>query len=340
MLYSLGLVALACSDMGVCIFLLPMSLTGYYRSDKSPFPATINFYLVYEFFSGFFINMFMIASTLFTTSLAIGRYLAITWPFEMRARMNSKFSISVIVVVVFASITFNVPRFWKKVIQECSFNDSLRYHVNAGKLSDKSIEIYYTCLYFTVAVALPLCVLAFCNIFLIKNLNQPVALDLQQSYLSSCNTLLRKRQEEASRLMTLVLIILVIMHIVLVTPVELLQFVGTVTKFADRKIQTAKTVIAILNLLESINFSFNFILYCAMNSHFRHIVKSFGSRCVHIACKGWRGGKNQGSPSHLVPMDTEMTLLTKNNVHKNNNVIPHRKPVTPHYKVVQIISTL
>ena len=66
---------------------------------------------------------------------------------------------------------------------------------------------------------------------------------------------------------TLTLVVIVVMFIVLFVPAEVLNFFANM---ATRETTNLfNLTVTIFNLLQAINFALNFILYCAINTHFR-----------------------------------------------------------------------
>jgi len=86
--------------------------------------------------------------------------------------------------------------------------------------------------------------------------------------------------EKAVRRLTLTLIIIVVMYVTLFVPAELFNF------FTEHVVNSRdlgavyNTSLAFGNLLQAVNFAVNFVLYCAVNTHFRRTICRL-TRCSH-----------------------------------------------------------
>ena len=65
------------------------------------------------------------------------------------------------------------------------------------------------------------------------------------------------------------------MLLFLVSPSEILRYINPYKSWGD----TGHVVASITNVLQAINFAFNFILYCVVSATFRHTLKSMFTRC-------------------------------------------------------------
>ena len=273
-----GLVALATADMGVCASALPWCFIYYKEAAVS---TSLSFRILYTTYSTFIINTFMLSSTLFTVCLAVGRYVAIGWPIEMRARINKCFTRTMIIGVIALSIIINLPRLWKLKLSTCRHGNHITYYyVMYGYMYQSRPHLIYSCISFTMTIALPVIVLAFCNFFLIRNIHRSRRQRLQTA---QCNSSFKKKQEETQQVMTLVLIIIVLMHILLVTPGGITNFVAKLSK-GTRTSPTHAIVVAVVNVMEICNYTFNFVLYCTLNAHFRLVISKVVSKCC-VFCK-------------------------------------------------------
>ena len=129
-------------------------------------------------------------------------------------------------------------------------------------------EMAYMWLYFLTSIAVPLCVLAFCNIYLIRALR--VTSELRKQY--SGNT---EDVNSTTNIVTLTLSVIVIFYVLLVGPAELLNFGRYfIVKSKPPILFHIKysLAVAIGNTLEAVNFAFNFILYCIVNVRFRQVM--------------------------------------------------------------------
>ena len=258
-----GLIALALSDDFYCVCSFPQAWNDSAFSTNS-----IDFWLVYNTYGMACINCFLLSSTWLTMALAVCRYLAICHPLYARQYLGITASRTIIIAVFCLSILFNLPRFWMKEIINIECVDGSRSYFNMpGYMASTEVAgMAYMWLYFIFVILLPLVVLAYCNIYLVKALHKSSRLRRQLSS-SNCSDM---QHSEATRVVTLTLCIIVIMYIVLVGPAELVAFWKPFV--GDNTLQYGLAV-KMCNCLQKLNFAVNFILYCVINVHFRKEIK-------------------------------------------------------------------
>lgn len=254
-----GLIALAVSDLLFCIAIIPYAFIDL---EQLSFPR-YTFTLFYVTYSSAIINVFIMASTWLTVTLAVGRYLATCHPLRAREVIGmtvAKWSIAIVCIVC---ILFNIPRFWQfKVCHiECTSGKSIYFRYDGYLVTNPGISSAFTWTYFVIGILIPLVLLAFSNTFLIRALRNSRA----------TRRLIRAGDTtETSHYITMTLVAIVIMYITLVTPAELINFLKRViAQSPEQTYEIYNLSVAIVNTLQAINFSFNFILYCLINVSFR-----------------------------------------------------------------------
>ena len=109
---------------------------------------------------------------------------------------------------------------------------------------------------------------------------------------------------QVGRHITFTLIVLIIMHLLLVCHVEIMTFLGKMI-LTD----TFNMTLAVLNTLQALNFSVNFILYCMINAHFRRamsrMMRQGSTRPNTLSTRNTSlpsasGGSTKDSTSHLI----------------------------------------
>ena len=116
---------------------------------------------------------------------------------------------------------------------------------------------------------------------------------------------------QVGRHITFTLIVLIIMHLLLVCPVEIMTFLGKMILTDHSMTDTFNMTLAVLNTLQALNFSVNFILYCMINAHFRRAMsrmmrQGLGSTrpntlsTRNTSLPSARGGCTKVSTSHLI----------------------------------------
>lgn len=258
-----GLVALAFSDMLFCVMVI---LRVYIERDELSI-RSITFSLVVSVYSEALINIFVLASTWLTIIMAIGRYLAICHPFRAREIIGMTVAKRIVLLIYCLCLLLNAPRFFFYKIEkiECVKVDYVAYfrwpsHVHGR--TNPSLQKSYDWFYFIIGIALPCGLLVLCNALLVRALRR-------------ARTKLRLiRAIEVSsvdqyRAITMVLVALVLMHIFLVSPAEIVFFIRQQLLDINEFQEMYNLIVTVLNTLQALNFSMNFVLYCVINVHFR-----------------------------------------------------------------------
>ena len=144
------------------------------------------------------------------------------------------------------------------------------------------VSLAYSWLYFILGICLPLVTLAFCNSRLVRALR--ASNQLRERFR------VRAAHVYKNNRITVILIIIVIMYILLVPPSEIVRFVldhlwrsGPLEANGPgwrRDLHMALVLASnVTNVLQALNFSFNFVLYLALNNQFRRTME-------HLLCRG------------------------------------------------------
>ena len=253
------LLALASSDLLCCIGMIPR---GFFTDSASVFKSR-SFQLFYRLYSSAFINTFMLSSTWLTVIMATSRYLAICHPFKARRLITQK-ATKISVVIAFAiSFTLNVPRLFEGRAEalRCHDESMLYFYRQDAPFGQDSGQPYiiYIWIYFITGVAFPTTLLIFCNFGLISALRRSIRVRRQYRVPAA-------HLEANYRIMSM-LVAIVVMHIVFMTPAEIIRFIR---QCSDRQAVRALLIgIEVTNVLQTLNFAFNFVLYFVLNIHFR-----------------------------------------------------------------------
>ncbi len=166
-----GLVALAASDLLFCITMFPKSIFGEKLAAAEDESTPLLYYQVYY---EPFLNIFMMSSTWLTVTMALGRYLAICHPLHARWMVDMRATKVIIIAVFFIAVVFNLPGFWRYYVNvtQCWTNCKC-YSIAIGDLYKKQVFVYaYWLTWSIIGLFVPVCVLAFCNVCLIRALQQ------------------------------------------------------------------------------------------------------------------------------------------------------------------------
>jgi len=293
----IGLMALAVSDSLFCLSILPHAFV-----ERDPFTSSVNFSLVFSAYGESVINVFAMIGTWLTVAMATGRYAAVCHPFQARAAIGRTVALRMIAVVSIACVVFNVPRFFRNSIETCPlWNDDdggnpgnrIVYYRWFGPLHTsrhRDLELGYVWVYFLVSVMIPLVVLIFTGFRL--------ACWLRRGRLDGAGAEERAaaagdlgRFHDLDRSFTVTLVAVALMHVILVCPAELISFFRghlLIPEYTDDSGYLIYNLIAtVLNTLQAVNYSFNFLLYCAINVAFRR-------RFVElVSCRGEAATQNR-----------------------------------------------
>lgn len=272
----LGLRALAVSDLLLCVCLLP---NGFIEEERFEY-STRSFQLVYRVYSGAVINTFILTSTWLTVTMATSRYLAICFPFRWHHLVGMTGTKASITMVFLVCLVLNIPRFFENSIATIPCSDGrMAFIMHPGELqiSDK-VANAYAWVYFVVGIFLPLTALTFCNFCLVKTLRESSR--VRQQYR------VRAYHVNMNHRITVILVTIVLMYIVLVSPAEILLFVqGQLSKATVGPLMTSiKLAVNITNVLQTVNFSLNFVLYIMLNFQFRRTIEDLFCGCRRRWC--------------------------------------------------------
>lgn len=306
---TVGLLALAVSDLFFCIVVMPLAFV-----DNVVTVDRLTFALVYLTYHPAVISTLITSSTWLTVVMAVSRYLAICHPLKARIIIGMRFAAGSIAVAFLFSILLNVPRFLHLAIACVDLGSGVRYFQIPGLLQRHvTIDRTYYALYLVVGILLPLAVLAYSNFFLIRAIrnSRRMRRQFQRRGRTDCDVDVgaqRHSQTDTTNAITLTLTVIVIMYAVLVSPAEISNIFTQMINTSLEQQKTANTkdlgesaaqsgeeaerqasvhpesynlAVAVGNTLQTLNFACNFILYCAVNVHFRRIVREM------VTCRPW-----------------------------------------------------
>lgn len=330
-----GLIALALSDLLVCLTALSSGFYEIGKKDGSFAHASFDFRLMHKLYGYGVINTFMLSSTWLTVATAVSRYIAICHPLRARQIIGKRFTVTSLVVVILTSVLFNIPRFLDKQPHSIVSEDTgghRMYFAYPGPLErHPEVERAYSWTYFTLGIIMPLCVLVFSNAKLVVALRSSKKLRVQSTLpqtapLRTAADNEHAEDHSASRI-TLTLVVIVAFFVVLFIPAELLNFFMKHTVVDVYHMEVFNIAQAIGNLLQTVNFAFNFILYCVVNIHFRHsmyrLAQSTCCRRNSLTAEGTNYGHTIGQ-NNTVHIDLGATY-----VRSPSRTPSPRSPLTP-----------
>lgn len=272
-----GLISLALSDMLVCGAVIPHGFVGELAISEEK-----TFALFYHAYSNGVINTFVMCSTWLTVTMAVGRYFVTCHPFRAREMIGMTFAMRTMAVVLSLCVLFNLPRFWISAIDDVTCPDGRAFYFVTNGYIKVRLAVYraYMWLYFCLCILVPLIVLTYCNVGLVRALRLSVITrkEIRQS----------SAHVDGSNRITLTLIIIVLMNILLVCPAEIIAFLRDMALSSSKDAVAYDLAVACVNTLQALNFSLNFILYCVINAHFRRTMgdllrcRCLGKKSNHV----------------------------------------------------------
>ena len=279
---TICLVALAASDMMFCVCAFPQTF-----GSKTEYYSRHEFMLYYRMYASSAINTFILSSTMLTVLTAIMRYTAICHPFYCRRFISLKKTIVAIFAVYIFSLVFNLPYLWRYKTEECLGPGPATYIqlLKGDIFNDDSFVYTQKLLWAILGNFIPLAILLYCNVRLVKALHQSQKLRLLHSR-DNVGCL------SAHKRVNITLITIIIFFFILVAPSEISKFIIYISKSNNSQTRyTYHMVSLVTNALQCINFSVNFILYYVIIAPFRRTLHEF--ICVlRIGRRGTRDSTN------------------------------------------------
>ena len=326
----LSMMSLASSDLLFCL----VTLSG------SNLPATKliyeekDFSFYYTLYANCVQNILIKTSTWFTVILAIGRYFVVCHPITARNYLRCKHTLAALLLGMALWICAHIPLLYQWHVKHIHCPRKSMYMLSAGVYENNhKLKLACTYSWFAIGFVKPVCILGYCNIRLIYSLRVSNRLrsgltahsgdGSSTSSTSSCRRPLRSSStmgkpsgnptgNTSQRRLTSTLIAIVILFFVCFFPSEVIQF------YADLKKPQYKGwfrfMLDFCSLLQAINFSGNFVLYCVVNAYFRSTLQQW-LQCLSLGC-----GKPL-SGSQLLPLrdrisrkQSKMSLTTKHSI--------------------------
>ncbi|XP_074644392.1 FMRFamide receptor-like [Tubulanus polymorphus] len=279
---QLCLTALAGSDLIIC----SMTFPGAVLPQKWLYEER-SFGLYFSVYSGGLINAFVLFSTWLTVVMTIERYIVVCHPLHARSIVGIKRTVRAVVIVLVLSIGVNLPRFWMTEIidvkcdkfSEAPSNTNQTCYITKPSSLEKNVKFIYAYrgVYFVLGFCIPLITLIFCNCNLIRALTRSSQLQRRHSAQVSYRT---NRSKDR---LTVTLIAIITLFCVLVSPSEIRGFISSMADIRKdySRYQSIITAGYVTNFALMINFSMNFVLYCAVNYTFRKTMKSMLFSCIY-----------------------------------------------------------
>ena len=271
-----GITALAVSDFMFCLANLFFS---FYSSDRI-FYSERNLTLFFTLYGHYFQNVFIKTSTWITVVMAIYRHHVVIHPIRSKQHLIKGHSLCAIILGSIFWTLIHLPQLWTWKITQIQCDSTHTFLVlDVGAFeADKTFRQSFLYLWAILGFFLPVCVLGYCNVKLIK------ALNTSRSRMD--DSLRRDRRSErhaVSLRINVTLISIVVCFFLFNFPSESFHFyLEMAPSNSSNESNALPLAVAVVtcNLLQTLNMSLNFALYCVVNSHFRNAAKNmFTSGC-------------------------------------------------------------
>lgn len=283
---TLGLVLLSLSDLFFCVTICPRVFINL--STHMALFQTRGFRLLYQTYGTALVTTFLLTSTWITVVMATLRYLAICHPLCIRKIDANSLSKIAYIVAAVLSVCFNLPSFWEYRIEEIDLVIEVQYLIDLGYFSTQYLRgrVFFW-LRAIFGIFIPAVIMTFCYLSL--------AIALKRSWRMRRECYVSRDTNRHSNRITRMLITLVILFILLVFPCEVMDFCHDVVQTNNTRTQIFMLMRSVANVLQVINFSCNFILYCAMSVHFRRTAAHMLYTLTRICGKKRNNNRNSTS---------------------------------------------
>lgn len=283
-----GLVALAVSDILYCLSAMCHS---FFVSRTQTAFQSLSLQLYIQIYGPYLQNTFLHTGTWLTVVMAAGRYAAICRPLQARHLVGARSTRLAVLFTFIVWTLLDMPRLWtyEVVQQDCPTGHSRYYILDHGQfVQNERLKMAFTYLWAIIGYVLPVLTLGYCNVHLIKALRESIR--LRRLYRVNAKGLL-----SGSRISP-TLVAIIFMYIILISPSEILHFCYYAVNGSD--VEILNTAIVVTNLLQTMNFAFNFVLYCIVNVHFRQTSKEL-LLCISKSAAIYRRSWHNSSTSYV-----------------------------------------
>ncbi len=288
-----GMMALAVSDLFFCLITTAESFVD--STDLLYESKNLSLYLT--MYGNYFQNLFVKLSTHVTVVMAVYRYTALSHPTLVRNHLGNllRYKLMGIAVGVAFWVVFMLPLAWKWEAVGLSCKNGLDTFIflTSGVFVENSTAYdVFSYLWSIFGFIFPMAILIFCNTGII--------LAIRRSKQRMRSQTPRNLRNNAQRKTNITLTCIIVAFFLLVAPSESVDFY---LKVAHKYSLQWFVVVTFFNVLLMVNMSFNFALYCAVNSQFRKTIPLLycvvgGRRCDALlgACRRRCGGGGEQEP--------------------------------------------
>ena len=258
-----GMMGLATSDFLFCL----ITMCGTFQPGAQMIYHSRNFVYYYTLYGNCIHNVLIKTSTWFTVILAVCRHFVVSHPITARQYMRCGHTLIAIGACVCFWVLLNVPLtyLWNPKSINCKEKTIIFLKPGAFQ-NNEQLKSTFSYLWFITGFAVPVCILAFCNIKLIYYLRKSTHVrgheNLRKSHSSHTRDVNQRR-------ISLTLVVIISMFFLLVLPSEIMAFYVFIVKRKKTTTDGLQTVLTLCHMFLVLNFAANFGLYCIVNAYFR-----------------------------------------------------------------------
>ncbi|KAK2138302.1 hypothetical protein LSH36_3383g00004 [Paralvinella palmiformis] len=204
-----------------------------------------------------------------TVLIAASRYVAVCWPYNAAKYCSFPVITKAVLCTLAFSVLYNLPRFFEvcivvnaKTVNSTDAQSSLAYTLRYTRFGGSWFYrvVYFNVLYIITSFVLPLVILLFLNTRL------TIAYRVVQR---RRNSLRSRRHDHHDHSITLVMIMVVLLFIICNAPARVVQIIWHYNSY---QCPTAAFILNVISsVMEVLNSSSNFIIYCAFRRQFGSI---------------------------------------------------------------------
>ena len=258
------LVALALSDLGYCMVVLP---GAFYSSDYNWYYYSQRFVGYYKVYTEHLQDVFMILSAWIIVILSVNRYIVVMHPLRAQSIVSGTCTAAGMCAVLLFGVVVTIPNFLYLAFKDC-VNDSGEHvmGLTLGLPTDqwRILRHYKMRVWPVFATFLPFAIMTVCNIAVTVGLRRSAEIRRRSSSFRN----VRSPSSFNIKKTTATLMSVVIMYLVLVVPIEGMLYTNIF------RYHWGHLVGKVFTILVTLNFACNFLLYVMVYVKFRKIAIS------------------------------------------------------------------
>ena len=272
----------------LALWALHFSFKSLFKFSATPVHISWVFIRVYTYPILFIVQS---ATIWLTVVIAASRYVSVCMPYKAGQIVNMPNTKKAVYGTWIFSITYNLPRFFEAYLHPDTVNGTTTYKYTPFLIANSYyVRIYFDVMYYITSFVLPLLLLAILN-----------------SRLTMAYRIIRNRRAQMMRTrtntasssdqdnnITLIMIIVVLVFMLTQAPARLVQILWEYKSSNCDSVQFI--VIEISKILEVLNSSSNFFIYCALRAKFREAL--WGWLCQRRTSSTSNGARNGTKPHY------------------------------------------